>query len=222
LSRVEVVALPLGVLGHRDDARARGDAARLVGEQLGGDVLVVDGRVERRAALALRRGEQLLRVGRDRLDLLVQLGEEVECLAVGVVALRPAAAGRERHHRPRPAARRELERHVAAQRVADDVRGLEARVVHRPLELVGDEVGGDLSVERRAAGVADERRGEHVVMLLELRQHEVPGAPGVHEAVEEDERRAGAAAVEGGELGGHLPQGTVVQVMRTLAPTHSA
>ena len=58
-------------------------------------------------------------------------------------------------------------------------------------------------VERRAARVADERRGEHVVVALELREHEVPGAPGVGEAVQEHERRPGAAAVGRGEGRGH-------------------
>ena len=105
---------------------------------------------------------------RDRLDLLLELGEEAERLLVGVVALRPAAGGRERDDAARPAARRELQREVAAERVADDVRGLDAGLVHRLLERVGEQVARDLAVaERRSAGVADERGREHLVVLLQ-------------------------------------------------------
>jgi len=51
--------------------------------------------------------------------------------------------------------------------------------------------------------VAGERRGEDVVLALEARQHQLPGAPGVGEPVQEDERRAGPAAVRGTERAGH-------------------
>src|SRR3954463_4991907 len=48
----------------------------------------------------------------------------------------PPAARGERAPRARPPARRQLQRHVAAERVADQVRCLEARLVHRLLDRV--------------------------------------------------------------------------------------
>ena len=63
----------------------------------------------------------------------------------GVVAGRPATGGGERHDRLGPAARGELQRHEAAQRVAGDVRGLEARLVHRLLDRVHGSVDGSTS-----------------------------------------------------------------------------
>ena len=105
-----------------------------------------------------------------------------------LVARRPPAGRGERHDRRRPAARGELQRDVAAERVADDVRGLEARVVHRTLDRVGDRGGGDRTIDGGPARVAGQRRGEYLVTALELRQHQVPGPPGVGEAVQADER----------------------------------
>src|SRR3712207_7314939 len=55
-----------------------------------------------------------------------------------------------------------LFRSVGAERVADDVRGLEAGLVHRALERVGQHVVGQLTIERGPARVAHERRREHV------------------------------------------------------------
>ena len=49
----------------------------------------------------------------------------------------PTAGGCERDDRPCPPARRELERDVTAERVADEVRGVDARRVQRALDAVG-------------------------------------------------------------------------------------
>jgi hypothetical protein len=56
-----------------------------------------------------------------------------------------------------------LQRDVATERVADDVRGLEARFVHRALDRVRDQGVGDLTVKWWPARVAGQRRREHVV-----------------------------------------------------------
>jgi hypothetical protein len=120
--------------------------------------------------------------------------------------VRPAARGRQRDDGPRATARGELQRDEAAQRVADDVRGLEAGRVHRLLDRVGQGTGADLALELRAAGVAGERRGEHIVMAFERRKDELPGSPRAGEAVQQDERRPGAAAVRRGETQGHAPR----------------
>ena len=61
----------------------------------------------------------------------------------------------------------------------------------------------DLARERRPAGVAGQGRRQHVVAALQRGQHELPGPPGVGEAVQADQRRAGAAAMRGREAGDH-------------------
>ena len=79
--------------------------------------------------------------------------------------------------------------------------GREPRLVHRALDRIGQQGVAQLAGQRRPAGVAGQRRREHVVTPLEHRQHELPRAPRVGEAVQADERRAGSAAVERGEGG---------------------
>ncbi len=91
----------------------------------------------------------------------------------GLVRLRPAAGRGQRHDRQSPAAGRELQRDVAAERVADDMGGLEAGLVHRPLDRVGQHGLADFSFDRRPAGVPGQRGGEHVVLTLERGQHEL-------------------------------------------------
>ena len=107
-----------------------------------------------------------------------------------VVALRPAAGGREGGDGERPAARRELQRDVAAERVADDVRFADPRLVHRPLDGFDERGGGDRGRERRAAEVAGQRRGEQRVVALEPRPHQLPHVRGAGEAVDQDQRRS--------------------------------
>ena len=134
--------------------------------------------------------------------LLAQLEHgrlEVEHVLERVVALRPAAGGSNRHHRPSAPTRGELERDVAAQRVADQMGGVESRVVHRTFDRVRQDGVGHRPVDPRAARVSRQRQRQHVVPVLERRQHELPGAPGVDEAVQCHERRTAAAAVGGGE-----------------------
>jgi hypothetical protein len=138
-------------------------------------------------------------VRRGGLQQAEQLRLEAEQVLVRVVAARPAAGRRERHDRLRPAARRELERDEAAERVAGEVRRLEAGLVHRALDRVGEQGVADLAHDRRAARVPGQRQGEDFVTALQRRQDELPGAPGVDEAVEADQRRPGAAAVRGRE-----------------------
>ena len=57
----------------------------------------------------------------------------------------------------------------------------------------------DLAAERRAAGMPRERGRQDVVAPLERRQHELPGAPGVGEAVQAQQRLTRAPAVRGRE-----------------------
>ncbi len=176
-----------------------------MGDEVGRDVLGVLGEEDRRGPPALRGRGDRRRVRGGGLDLVLYRAQRRE-RRDRLVAVRPAARGRERDDGPRASARRELQRDESAERVADDVRGLEAGRVHRALDRVGQDVGADLALEPRTAGVADERRGEHVVMAFERRKHELPGAPRAGEAVQQDERRPGAAAVRRGELRGHAPE----------------
>ena len=57
---------------------------------------------------------------------------------IEVVSRHPATGRRERDDRRRAAASRQLQRDVPAERIADEVRGLEARVVDRPLAPSND------------------------------------------------------------------------------------
>jgi len=88
------------------------------------------------------------------------------------------------------------------------VRGLEARLVDRPLDRVGERGVADLSLDRRPARVPGEGQGQDVVTALERGQNELPGAPGVGEAVEAYQRRPGASAVRWGEGRGQAPDAT--------------
>jgi hypothetical protein len=125
----------------------------------------------------------------------VQLRLQREHLCAQRVLAGPAARGREGHHGARAAPRGELERDETAERARDDVGGFEARVVHGTFGRVGHQLSGGRAFERRPARVAGEGRGEDVVPALERGQHELPGAPRLHEAVQAEERRAGAAAM---------------------------
>ena len=199
---------------QRHRRRAGRDAEQLVDEQLRRDVLVVGHEQLGRAAAALRRGEQ--RVGVRRHDAG---GEHERPLhadqpRVRVVAGRPAAGRRERDDRARPAALGELQRDEAAERVAGQVRGLEAGRVHGPLDRVGQRRLVDLAVERGTARVAGERDRQDVVAAFERGQDELPGAPGVDEAVQAHERRPGAAAM-GRREPRHLASTTEVATCRS-------
>ena len=50
-------------------------------------------------------------------------------------------------------------------------------------------------LDQRPAGVAGQGRSQDVVTALQGGQDELPGAPGVGEAVQADQRRSGAAPV---------------------------
>jgi hypothetical protein len=175
---------------------ARRHAADLVCEQLRRDVLEADDHVLRGPAPALGRGHDRVGMRRGDAGLLVQRREEPRRRHLRRVAGSPAAGRRERDDRLRPAACGELQRDVAAERVARDVSGREACGVHRALDRVGQRVHRDGPVERWAAGVPGHGGSEHVVLALEHRQHELPGPPRVGEPVQADERRPGAAAME--------------------------
>ena len=133
-------------------------------------------------------GRNLLGVGPGLRHELVHHCEVAEGVLVGVVALGPAARRRQRDDRARPPARGEPQRQVAAERVADEVRGLKARTVHRRLQEIGDRVLIDVSVQRRTAGVAGEGDRQDVVPGLKGREDELPAAPGVGEPVQADHR----------------------------------
>src|SRR5919197_126869 len=130
---LDAPALDPRVLDQGERRIASRRASHLVGEQLGRDVLEVRGDVPRRAPPAVSGDKERLGVRRRGLQQLVHRRLEAQRVLVGVVARRPAAGRRERHDLVRPAARGELERDVASERVADDVRGLEVGVVHRAL-----------------------------------------------------------------------------------------
>jgi hypothetical protein len=102
---VEVVALAVGEVDHWRQAAAADDAEGLVGEELGGQVLVVGGDELGRAAPALRSGHQRRDGSRHRAQLRLHRRVERERLAVGLVTARPATSGRQRHNRLRPPAR---------------------------------------------------------------------------------------------------------------------
>lgn len=87
------------------------------------------------------------------------------------LAAQPPAGAKATTDFARP--RRQHQRNVAAERVADQVRDLKPRAVHRVLDRVSDQGVADLALKRRPAGVAEQRRREYVVMALEFLQHEL-------------------------------------------------
>ena len=201
LLRVEVVALAARVLDHRRRARrrprCRGSGARAARRGCARSSWSMSCVARRRPSTE---ATHRLRVRRGRLHLLLHRRLEVERLLQRVVALRPAAGGRERHDRPargrarRAAARRS--RRASCRRCA---RSRSPRRPSRARPRRGGRRRVDLALERRPARVAEQRRGEHVVVALERRQHELPRPPRVGEAVQADQRRPGAAAVGRGE-----------------------
>ncbi len=127
--------------------------------------------------------------------------------------LRPAAGWGERDDAPGPVAHREVQREIAPERVSDDVGGGESSQVHRPFELVDEHRVVDRPGQGRTAGVPGERHGEDIVIALELGEDQLPGAPGVGEAVDEEERRTRAAAVQGSEAAHRSPTLPTVAIM---------
>jgi hypothetical protein len=162
--RVEAPAVAQGVVDQRQRGRGAGRAEHQVREQLDWDVLEIRRDQPRRAAAALGGGQERVGVRRRCLQHLEHRGLEAERLLVRLVVRRPAAGRGERHDGLRAAARRELERHVAAQRVPDHVRGLQARLVHRALDRVRQRGVADLLLDRWPAGMARQRRREDVVI----------------------------------------------------------
>jgi len=168
-----------------------------VGDELGRDGLGVrDDELGRPPpALGRRRDRPRVRRARPRLPEQLALASQ----RVGQRVVRPAAGRRQRDDRARASAGGELQRHVPAERVAGKVRRGEARRVHRALHRVGQRAAPDGALDRRPARVPGERRRQDVVPALEVRQDELPRAPRVEEAVQQHERRPGAAAVGGRE-----------------------
>ena len=121
----------------------------------------------------LHRGEHRLVVG--------------ERLAVGLVASAKPPAGASATTSSPGRARRAATRR-SRRRVADDVSRVPARRVQRALDLVGEDGLVDSPHDGWPAGVPCKRRREDVVLALERRKHELPGALRVGEAVETDER----------------------------------
>jgi len=109
----------------------------------------------------------------------------------------PAAARRERHDRQRAAAARELEREPAAERIADEVRALDARDIH----LGGREIdrGGDarakVAWERSAAKVPVVGPRMDAVAADEVRQDRLPRIGAEREPVQEDHGFTGPTEV---------------------------
>jgi SAM-dependent methyltransferase len=196
---VEREAVTVGEIQQRGQGITAAHAANLMGEQLGRNVRVVGRGVRGRPPAPVGRSDDRVRVRCGRPTEVPGVGEIAAPIAVGRVAGLPAAGRRQRDDAPRAPAGGKLQRHVAAERVADDVRRLEPGRLHRALDPIGERRGGQLAVERGAAGVAGERRREDVVVALQRGQDELPGPPRVGDPVHADERRAGASSVIRGE-----------------------
>ena len=128
-----------------------------------------------------------------------QRGEVGLRLPVRGVALSPSPRRGKRHHGLRAPTRCELERHVAAERVTDDVRGLESGRVHGPLDRIGELRLLELPVQRGTAGMTEQRRRQNVVVALQSRQHQLPGPPGIGEPMKAHHRRPGATTMGRGK-----------------------
>ena len=159
-------------------------------------MLVVDGREFGRAAATLEGGVDLVGERDGGTEQVLHRREEGEGLAEGLVAGGPAAGRGKGNHRFGPTAGGKLESEVAAERAADQVRSLDPGLVHPPFNRLDKCAVVDLTIERGAAGVAGQGRREDVVLLLQRRQHQLPGAPGVDETVQTDHRRTEPTAVE--------------------------
>jgi uncharacterized protein with PIN domain len=92
--------------------------------------------------------------------------------------------------------------------------GRAAAALRRGEQRVGQRRLVDLALERGAARVAGERDRQDVVAALERGQDELPGAPGVDEAVQAHQRRPGPAAV-GRREPRHLASTTEVATCRS-------
>ena len=194
------VETPAGLqhgVDRRPGGRAAGDADELMREQRGRDVLVVDRLEHRGAAPSLRAGDECVGARSECHGLGLERALNAEQLPVGVVATRPSARRRERDDRAGSAAGGQLERDEAAERIANEVRGLDVRLVKRALDELGERRRRDGVWKRRSAGVPGEGERKHVVPALERRQDEFPHAPRVQKSVQAHERRAVSRAVEG-------------------------
>jgi hypothetical protein len=93
----------------------------------------------------------------------------------------------------------ELERDPAAERIADQ----DWRVQTETIELAGDRIGQSARrrphapIDRRARAEAGKVERDHVMACLERPQHRLPGPPRETEAMKQNERPAGAAAMLG-------------------------
>ncbi len=167
-----------------------------MGEQLGRDLLGVDDEVLGGAAAARGRGDDRVDVREDGRERVLHGQEVLLGDALGSVADGPAAGRRERDDAARAAAGGELQRDVAAERVADEVRGGEAGVVHGRLDGVDERVLGRVARERRTARMTSECQRENIVLTLQRGQYELPGAPRVRESVQAHQWRPLAAAMQ--------------------------
>jgi len=149
----------------------------------------------------------------------VHVGLTARDRGIEVPARHPAAGRRERDHRHRAATRSQLQRDVPAERVADEVRGIEARIVHRPLDRVDDAGLAGRGVERRATGVPGERRSEHVMATLQRFEHQLPCPPRVHEPVQAHHRRPFPATMNSSEPREHRPNVPAVPISMRVAPS---
>ena len=109
-------------------------------------------------------------------------------------ARRPSARGRARRAAARGSRRASCRRRARSSNPASSIARSTASTTAS---------SGGAARERRPAGVARQRRREHVVPALERGQHQLPRAPRVGEAVQQHERLARAAAVRRGEARVH-------------------
>jgi hypothetical protein len=127
--------------------------------------------------------------------------EVAQRVVQGWIALGPPTGGRQGNHRAGATARRQPQRQIAAQRVAGDVDDAETGGVHRLLDRVEHRRRAPAIGDRRAAGVPRERRRQHLVAALQRSQYELPRAPCVGEAMQQQQRRALATVMRRGEAG---------------------
>ena len=203
---LERPTLALGELDQRPHRLAVGGAADLVRDQVRREVLVALGDHQGGLATTLRRRDDPIGVDRRHPEQLLGGGEIGERVPERIIAGGPAAGRGERDHAPGTSPLGELERQVAAQRVADDMCRLDSRLVHHRLERVGERALVRLPIERGAAGMTGQRRCEHVVPPLKGRQHKLPGAPRIGEPMQADEWCAAATTMRWTEISDHDAQ----------------
>jgi hypothetical protein len=154
-----------------------------VRKKIARDVLEVGGDQLGGAAPSTGSGHEGAGMWCGRLHLRLQGALGAQQQLVGVVVRCPSACRRERDHARGPSTGRELQGQITAERVAHQVRAAKPRVIHHALQRFDQCGAADLDRDRRTARMPGQRGRKNIVMALQRRQHELPGAPCVHEPV---------------------------------------